>query len=36
VPVIDDGVEVPQGPGLGADPQDELIAHYRVSPAPTI
>ena len=24
------GVEVPQGPGLGADPEDDLIAQFRV------
>ena len=30
VPVIDGGVEVPQGPGLGADPEDDLIAQFRV------
>jgi L-alanine-DL-glutamate epimerase-like enolase superfamily enzyme len=29
VPVIDGGVEVPQGPGLGADPEDDLIAQFR-------
>ena len=30
VPVIDGGIEVPRGPGLGADPEDELIAQFRV------
>ena len=30
VPVVDGGIEVPQGPGLGADPEDELIARFRV------
>jgi L-alanine-DL-glutamate epimerase-like enolase superfamily enzyme len=30
VPILDGGVEVPQGPGLGADPEDELIAQFRV------
>ncbi|MBM4259859.1 MAG: mandelate racemase/muconate lactonizing enzyme family protein [Deltaproteobacteria bacterium] len=30
VPVINGGVEVPEGPGLGADPEDELIARFRV------
>jgi L-alanine-DL-glutamate epimerase-like enolase superfamily enzyme len=30
VPVIDGGVEVPQGPGLGPDPEDDLIAQFRV------
>lgn len=30
VPVINGGVEVPQGPGLGADPEDELIAQFSV------
>jgi L-alanine-DL-glutamate epimerase-like enolase superfamily enzyme len=30
VPVINGGVEVPQGPGLGADPEDDLIAKFRV------
>ena len=29
VPVINGGVEVPQGPGLGADPEDDLIAQFR-------
>ena len=30
VRVINGGVEVPQGPGLGADPEDDLIAQFRV------
>jgi L-alanine-DL-glutamate epimerase-like enolase superfamily enzyme len=30
VPVINGGVEVPAGPGLGADPEDDLIARFRV------
>ena len=30
VPVINGGVEVPQGPGLGADPEDDLIAQFKV------
>jgi len=30
VPVINGGVEVPQGPGLGADPEDDLIAKFSV------
>jgi L-alanine-DL-glutamate epimerase-like enolase superfamily enzyme len=30
VPVINGGVEVPEGPGLGADPEDDLIAQFRV------
>ena len=30
VPVTNGGVEVPQGPGLGADPEDDLIAQFRV------
>ena len=30
VPVINGGVDVPQGPGLGADPEDDLIAQFRV------
>ena len=25
----DGGVEVPQGPGLGADPEDDPIAQFR-------
>ena len=29
-PVINGGVEDPQGPGLGADPEDDLIAQFRV------
>ena len=30
VPVINGGVEVPQRPGLGAHPEDDLIAQFRV------
>ena len=30
VPLIDGGIEVPQDPGLGADPEEELIAQYKV------
>ena len=30
VPVVNGGVKVPQGPGLGADPEDDLIARFRV------
>jgi hypothetical protein len=30
VPVINGGVEVPQGRGLGADPEDDLIAQFKV------
>lgn len=30
VPVVNGGVDVPQGPGLGADPEDDLIAQFRV------
>jgi L-alanine-DL-glutamate epimerase-like enolase superfamily enzyme len=30
VPGINGGVEVPQGPSLGADPEDDLIAQFRV------
>ena len=30
VPVINGGVEVPQGRGLGAVPEDDLIAQFRV------
>ena len=30
VPVVNGGIEVPQGPGRGADPEDELIARFRV------
>jgi L-alanine-DL-glutamate epimerase-like enolase superfamily enzyme len=30
VPIINGGVEVPQDPGLGADPEDDLIAQFRV------
>jgi L-alanine-DL-glutamate epimerase-like enolase superfamily enzyme len=30
VPVIDGTIDVPQGPGLGADPEADLIAQFRV------
>ena len=30
VPIVDGGVDVPQGPGLGADPEEELIARFSV------
>jgi L-alanine-DL-glutamate epimerase-like enolase superfamily enzyme len=30
VPVINGGIEVPRGPGLGADPEDDLLARFRV------
>jgi hypothetical protein len=30
VPVVNGGIEVPQGPGLGADPEDDLIAQFKV------
>jgi L-alanine-DL-glutamate epimerase-like enolase superfamily enzyme len=30
VPIIDGGVEIPKNPGLGADPEDDLIAQFRV------
>lgn len=30
VPVVNGGIEVPQGSGLGADPEDELISQYKV------
>jgi len=30
VPVIDGSIEVPRSPGLGADPEDDLIAQFRV------
>jgi L-alanine-DL-glutamate epimerase-like enolase superfamily enzyme len=29
VPVVDGGVEVPDAPGLGADPETELIERFR-------
>jgi L-alanine-DL-glutamate epimerase-like enolase superfamily enzyme len=29
VPVINGAVEVPEGPGLGADPEDDLIAQFK-------
>jgi L-alanine-DL-glutamate epimerase-like enolase superfamily enzyme len=31
VPVIDGAVEVPAGPGLGADPEPELIDRFRIA-----
>ena len=30
VPVVDGVVDLPDGPGLGADPEDEMIAQFRV------
>jgi L-alanine-DL-glutamate epimerase-like enolase superfamily enzyme len=30
VPIIDGHVELPRGPGLGADPEDELIAQFKI------
>src|ERR1700722_2014403 len=30
VPIVNASIEVPRGPGLGADPEDELIAKYKV------
>lgn len=30
VPVINGGIDVPQGPGLGADPEADLIARFKV------
>jgi L-alanine-DL-glutamate epimerase-like enolase superfamily enzyme len=30
VPIINGSIEVPRGPGLGADPEDELIAKFKV------
>ena len=30
VALIDSGIEVPRGPGLGADPEDDLIARFKV------
>jgi L-alanine-DL-glutamate epimerase-like enolase superfamily enzyme len=30
VPVVNGGVEVPEGPGLGADPEEDLIAQFKV------
>jgi L-alanine-DL-glutamate epimerase-like enolase superfamily enzyme len=29
-PVVNGAIEVPRGPGLGADPEDELIERFRV------
>jgi L-alanine-DL-glutamate epimerase-like enolase superfamily enzyme len=30
VPIINASIEVPRSPGLGADPEDELIAKFKV------
>jgi L-alanine-DL-glutamate epimerase-like enolase superfamily enzyme len=30
VPITDASIEVPRGPGLGADPEDEVIAKFKV------
>jgi L-alanine-DL-glutamate epimerase-like enolase superfamily enzyme len=30
VPIINGSIEVPRGPGLGADPEDELIEKFKV------
>ena len=30
VPVIDGAIEVPLGPGLGADPEEDLLAQFKV------
>ena len=30
VPVVDGAIDVPDGPGLGADPEEELIERFRV------
>jgi L-alanine-DL-glutamate epimerase-like enolase superfamily enzyme len=30
VPIINGSIEVPRSPGLGADPEDELIAKFKV------
>jgi L-alanine-DL-glutamate epimerase-like enolase superfamily enzyme len=29
VPVVDGAIDVPEGPGLGADPEEELIERFR-------
>ncbi|MCZ6847611.1 MAG: mandelate racemase/muconate lactonizing enzyme family protein, partial [Alphaproteobacteria bacterium] len=29
--LVDGGLRVPQGPGLGVDPDEEVIARYRVA-----
>jgi L-alanine-DL-glutamate epimerase-like enolase superfamily enzyme len=29
VPVVDGVIDVPDGPGLGADPEEELIERFR-------
>ncbi len=31
VPVENGAIEVPEGPGLGADPEAELIERYRIA-----
>jgi L-alanine-DL-glutamate epimerase-like enolase superfamily enzyme len=30
VPVVNGAIEVPERPGLGADPEEEMIAQFRV------
>jgi L-alanine-DL-glutamate epimerase-like enolase superfamily enzyme len=30
VPIVNGSIEVPRGPGLGADPEDELIEKFKV------
>ena len=30
VPIVNGTVEVPRGAGLGADPEDDLIAKFRM------
>ena len=30
VPVVDGAIDVPEGPGLGADPEEEMIQRFRV------
>jgi L-alanine-DL-glutamate epimerase-like enolase superfamily enzyme len=30
VPIVDGSIAVPRGPGLGADPEDELIARFKM------
>jgi L-alanine-DL-glutamate epimerase-like enolase superfamily enzyme len=29
VPVVEGAIDVPEGPGLGADPEEELIERFR-------
>jgi L-alanine-DL-glutamate epimerase-like enolase superfamily enzyme len=29
VPVVDGAIDVPDSPGLGADPEEELIERFR-------